>query len=178
MRRRVELLTAISLMIAIGAAAMLLGDTVVLRNSETATDASVEVKIYDQNPQHLWNRLHSALFVRTRSDGRVFGRDELDPLLWDQTKFLLSGPSYQRATKLLDEFLSTNGERLITDPLKRAMLQRDLWAVFDWCPRIDLGKKELMPRLARVIQRLELSPDQIRGLPDTYGTAVASKSFL
>jgi hypothetical protein len=32
---------------------------------------------------------------------------------------------------LLDEFLATHGERLIDDPLKRAFLQRDLWAVFD-----------------------------------------------
>jgi hypothetical protein len=28
---------------------------------------------------------------------------------------------------VLDEFISTHGERLVRDPLKRAWLQRDLW---------------------------------------------------
>ena len=70
MRRRIELLAGISLVIATGAAAMLLRPAAVLRDNKTDPDASVEVTLYDQNPQHLWNRLHSAFFVRTTLDGR------------------------------------------------------------------------------------------------------------
>src|SRR5262247_2312887 len=94
--------------------------------------ASTPNAIYDSNPDHLWNRLHRAFYVRTARNGEENGHDELDPLLWDRTKHLLVGPSHQQAIKLLDEFLSVNGAALITDPLKRAMLQRDLWAIFDW----------------------------------------------
>lgn len=39
--------------------------------------------------------------------------------------------TFARVDKLQEEFIVTHGERLIDDPLKRAFLQRDLWAVFD-----------------------------------------------
>jgi hypothetical protein len=114
-------------------------------------------------------------------DGRPYGPDELDPLLWYYTEHLLSGSSHQQAVTLLDEFLSTHAERLIADPLKRAMLQRDLWAVFDWLARRPDHhpgqRRSLQRRLAQAIQRLALTPDQIRVLPDNYADAVASKAF-
>jgi hypothetical protein len=45
---------------------------------------------------------------------------------------------------LLDELLHTDAENLIRDPVKRALLQRDLWAVFDWsATEIACGKAEL-----------------------------------
>src|SRR5262245_2034777 len=62
--------------------------------------------IYDSDPAHLWNRLHRALYVRSTRKGEEYGRDELDPLLWEETDHLLVGPSHQQAIKLLDEFLS------------------------------------------------------------------------
>src|SRR5262245_59712139 len=48
--------------------------------------------VYDSNPDHLWNRLHRAFYVRTARNGEEYGHDELDPLLWDRTKHLLVGP--------------------------------------------------------------------------------------
>src|SRR5262245_61497117 len=97
------------------------------------------IAIYDSDPNHLWNRLHRALCVRTTRNGEEYGHDELDPLLWSETKHLLVGPSHQQAIKLLDEFLSVNGSALGADPLKRAMLQRDLWAIFDWSEQTSLS---------------------------------------
>src|SRR5437660_604282 len=38
-----------------------------------------QITIYDTDPAHLWNRLHSALFVRTASGNKSYGQDELDP---------------------------------------------------------------------------------------------------
>src|SRR5215475_13022315 len=64
--------------------------------------------VYDSNPDHLWSRLHRAFYVRTARNGEEYGHDELDPLLWAETKHLLVGPSHQQAIKLLDEFLSVN----------------------------------------------------------------------
>ncbi|HEV3027037.1 MAG TPA: hypothetical protein VG457_05650, partial [Planctomycetota bacterium] len=46
------------------------------------------------------------------------------------SKFLTEEPSYQQAIALLDEFLKGRADERINDPLKRAILQRDLWAVF------------------------------------------------
>ena len=142
--------------------------------------------IYDPNPSHLWNRLYAALLVREDRHGTRFGEDSLDPLLWPETEHLLEAPSHQRALRVLDEFLQTHAENLIHDPVKRAMLQRDLWAVFDWSvqqfpardrPAYKKEKQELQMRLAEVLRRLALTPDEAKSLPDNYAQAVVSGAF-
>jgi hypothetical protein len=142
--------------------------------------------IYDPNPSHLWNRLYAVLFIREDSHGVQFGADSLDPLLWTETEHLLAEPSHERALRVLDEFLRTHAENLIHDPIKRAMLQRDLWAVFDWSvqrfpardrPPYTKEKEELQARLAEVLRRLKLTPEELKSLPDNYSQATASGAF-
>src|ERR1022692_4703967 len=98
--------------------------------STSASDNSAKaVAFYDPNPAHIWNRLHATFFIREDLEPVP---DALDPPLWYHTQCLLAEPSHQRAVRILDEFLQTHAENLIQDPVKRAVLQRDLWAVFDW----------------------------------------------
>jgi hypothetical protein len=103
-----------------------------------------------------------------------------------ETEHLLSEPSHRVAMHVLNEFLDTHGETLVHDPVKRAMLQRDLWGVFDWSvgqasaserSRFEKEKRELQARLAEVLRRLALTPDQIKSLPDNYAQAVAAETF-
>ena len=146
-----------------------------------------EVTIYDSNPSHLWNRLHATIFVRPDVPSTAEVPDALDPPLWFHSKHLLAQPSHARILRILDEFLETHGERLIQDPGKRAMLQRDLWAVFDWSverepnrpeePAYEKEKLELQPRLVEIMRRIALTPEQIRLLPSNYAQAVASGLF-
>jgi hypothetical protein len=137
--------------------------------------------LYSRDPTQIWNRLFRLFYVRTAPDGRRYGGDKLDPYLWQQTRYLLEGPSHKDAVKLLDEFLQSHAERLITDPLRRAMMQRDLWAVYDWVlmpgQGHDEARAELLKRLGEVIRRLSLKEDQIRALPDNYQTAIVAKGF-
>jgi len=137
--------------------------------------------VYTPDPAHLWNRLHRHFHTRRASDGQAFGGDGLDPLLWYETRHLLDGPSHAEAVALLDEFLAARAERLITDPLKRATLQRDLWAVFDWLSaRGDnyfAQRRQLQVRLGSIIHRLALTAEQIKALPDNYARAVAERAF-
>ena len=145
------------------------------------------VTLYDPSPGHIWNRLHDALLVREGPTGVRYGAHSLDPLLWLNSKHLLVGPSHQRALKVLDEFLQSHAENLIRDPLKRAILQRDLWAVFDWPlereperpgeAEYESGKRELQARLAAVLRRIALTSKQIKSLPDNYTQAIASGDF-
>jgi hypothetical protein len=125
--------------------------------------------------------LHQHFFVRQAPDGRKFGEDELDPLLWRTTKYLLEGTSHTQAIALLDEFLATRAETRIDDPLKRALLQRDLWAIFDWLGSGNddhsTRRRDLQVRLAEIIKRLSLSKEKIMALPDNYAQAVAAKVF-
>lgn len=147
---------------------------------------AAETTPFDPAPAHLWNRLHHTLFTRTAADGRTFTH-EIDPLFFPSTKQLLIEPSHQRAIDVLDEFLKSGGETLISDPLKRAILQRDLWALFDWNAWIpdewvhhskhEPASRALRARLATLIKRLALSDAELLALPDNYAQAIAATSF-
>jgi hypothetical protein len=154
--------------------------------SITATAQVTEAKVslwsvYDPDPEHPWNRVFRQLYRRVASNKKEYGFDELDPLLWQDTTYLLDGTSYQQAIQVLDEFLSTHAENLIREPLKRAMFQRDLWAVFDWLASqtepFPVQRQALETRLVRVINRVALSKDEILSLPDNYALAVGANTF-
>lgn len=139
------------------------------------------ITIYDDDPAHLWNRVHRALLVRTgtRAD-KLVGVDTADPILWANTEHLLQGDSHRRAIEVLDEFLASGGEKLIDEPAKRAVLQRDLWAVFDWScgdgsgpTKHAAGREALQNRLGQVIRRVAMTKAAIDALPDTYAAAAA-----
>lgn len=156
----------------------------VVASSGPPQTASFSIAVYDENPSHIWNRLYAALWVRRDSQGTRYGEDSLDPMLWGQSTHLLSGPSHVTALRVLDEFLRTHAENVIQDPVKRAMLQRDLWAVFDWSvqqypglPEYRDEKRELQNRLAELLRRLALTQDEIKALPDNYAQAVNSGAF-
>lgn len=167
-------------------AAILLLSVSVSDGRPDAPSAS-SVAIYDPSPSHLWNRLYTVLLVRQDRDGNLCGEDSLDALLWINSQHLLEPRSHARAIKVLDEFLEKHGEMLISDPLKRVMLQRDLWAVFDWttqqsnecarCPDYSREKTALQTRLAEVLRRLALTSEEIKQLPDNYRQAITEGVF-
>jgi hypothetical protein len=134
--------------------------------------------VYDPDPDHPWNQVYRQLYRRTTKEGQEYGADELDPLLWFDTNYLLAGTSHLQTLRVLEEFLSTGAEDLIRDPLKRALFQRDLWAVFDWAafqaepyPR---ERDALKVRLVEIMKRVSLPKDEILSLPDHYALAVQS----
>jgi len=142
-----------------------------------------KVTLYDPDPNHLWNRLYAALFARTGPGWETSGMESLDLLLWTQTKHLIGEPSRTHAIRVLDEFLATNGENLIQDPVKRAVMQRDLWALFDWSLRVGRiddnavtpkRVRDLQVRVVEVIKRIALTRAQIESLPDNYSATAAS----
>jgi len=138
--------------------------------------------LFHPDPNHIANRLYGQVHTRVSQNGTEYGFDDLDPLLWVQTRYLLTGPSHKEAVRLLDEFLSTHAETQIPDPVKRAILQRDLWAVFDWAaPSPNNGdqpaREEIDNRLGPILRRLTLTKEQIKALPDPYVRAIQKKEF-
>ena len=85
-----------------------------------------EEALFDSDPKHLWNRLHRHLYARTTPDGKLYDQEGLEPVFLRRSTFLTKGVSYEQAIKRLDEFLKQNAETFVDDPLKRAILQRDL----------------------------------------------------
>ena len=145
------------------------------------TEAKTVWSVYDPNLDHLWNRVFRQLYRRTSRNGAEYGSDELDPLLWFDTTYLLDGSSHPQAIQVLDEFLSTHAEDLIRDALKRAMFQHDMWAVFDWLASqaepYPSQRHALELRLAQIIKRVALSKEEIVSLPDNYMLEVDAKTF-
>ncbi len=149
------------------------------RSSEAP--ARTGAALFHPDPQHAWNRLYRAVYLRHTADGREYGQDEIDPLLWPDSNHLLEGESREEALRALGDFLARAAESEIRDPAKRAVLQHDLWAVFDWLvarpPEEQEAARPLLTRLARVLRRLALSSKEIEALPDNYAVAAAARAF-
>jgi hypothetical protein len=152
--------------------------------------------LYHPDPKHLWNRLFAALYTRpselpSRPGGpnvkRLEGGDVLEFLGWGKTGYWTEPGVTERLTRLLEEFSSQHGEKLITDPLRRVELQSDLWAAHDHLVGqniVWLGTKEERQRrarvaalLARAVRALALPRKTLEELPDNYALAVKSGAF-
>jgi hypothetical protein len=146
--------------------------------------AAAQAGPYAAAPDDPFNILHRALFLRVALDGRAFGIDEPEPLLWPWSTYLLKPPRHDAACAALRAFCETcdRGDAHVGDPLRRALLQRDLWAVFDWVaaerrPEGAAPRAALEPLLAAAIERLLLTEAELHALPDNYAAAVASGAF-
>lgn len=152
--------------------------------------------LYDVNPQHLWNGLHAAISIResflpSKRGGtpirRIEGGDRIEFLAWPGTIYWDEPDTVARIDGLLDEFRNQHGEQFIADPLKRVILQHDLWGVFDFYMKRNIERRgdlearrrrtELCRRLAHVIQSLALPADTLAQLPDNYAIALQSGHF-
>lgn len=138
---------------------------------------------YDGDAKHPWNELHRALFTwrPTRPEKTVSEGYEADPLFWP----LGAAPwTFSEAvSKALVRFDEAAAE---TDPLKRALLQHDVWMFLDGLEGQPLGEARSLPpeteesraeirrRLVPLLRRLALTPEELRGLPDTYAAAAKS----
>ncbi len=149
------------------------------------------VTFFDSDPKHPWNHLYEALLARIEAE-ELEDPDELDPFLIENSPyrpFPSEHSPYREAAKrrsraknALDEFIAAKGETLITDPRKRAILQRDLWAFFDMTaqPRaLVTGDEEieLATRAGKMLQRVALSAEQIGALPDNFDQAIQNGTF-
>jgi hypothetical protein len=151
-------------------------------SSPVVTDEVTDLRLwtaYDSDAAHPWNRLHRALFRRVDQTGREFGRQALDPYIWSVSLHLRRGAAHTEALTALDALLLSPRDGPWLDPVRRAMLQRDLWAVFDQVTAGGEGSRvpQLEVRLARAIRALALPREEILALPDVLELAVASQSF-
>lgn len=152
---------------------------------------------YSPDSNHIWNRVQNSLLLRTGPDGNKWGCDEVDPLLWRGSKHVLVGAKYKETIALLHEFLNSHAERLVRDPLARAVFQRNLMAVFHWAAEpISIGDQsvkccgecrgnavgcykeriQLSELLAAVVKAVAISTDEIHRLPDNYRVLKGTKT--
>lgn len=146
------------------------------------TWVEARAQLFDPDPRHPWNALHQALNTRTTKSGATYVHDGLEPASVPRSKFLIEGESHRRIVDVLDDFLAQNADRRVTDPLKRAIMQRDLYAVFvdTASPTLphQARRRELQKRLVQVMRRIALSGEEIEALPDNFAAAAKTKSGL
>ena len=152
--------------------------------------------LFDADPQHLWNRLFAAVTIRpsllpSRRDGppvaRIEGGDRIEFFGWGGTTYWDERANVTQLEGLLDQFLDQGKEKLSTDPLKRVLLQRDLWTLFDFLMVGHIARRgdfetrqrrnELCRKLAHAIQMLALPAETLAKLPDNYALAIQSGRF-
>jgi hypothetical protein len=173
-------------------------DSVYYRDGELggSLKSDAPLPLYDADPQSLANRLFAAFYIRTsdiptKRGGqpvrRIEGGDIIDFLAWSGSDYWSTEETCERLSRLLDECLAEPSRLRPADPLRRAMLQRDLWAPFDFLVTRNIareGDKETRQRrdricrkLAAVLRSLTLSQAEIASLPDTYALAIKSGRF-
>src|SRR5262245_35453716 len=137
----------------------------------------------------LLGRLHNVIFVRNDRDGKEIGADDLDPLVWPDSKYLLAEPRYGQFMALLNELTAADVGKMAS--ADRAIVQHDLWTIFDWTdhPRYRNPDSQefasvqrehseaLRQALVPAIRHLALSADEIASLPDNYANTIASHRF-
>jgi len=158
--------------------------------------SSDPLPVFDSDPQHLWNRLFAAVTIRPsllpsvrggQPVARIEGGDRIEFFGWGGTTYWDDGANGARLERHLDQFLNEGGEKLSTNPLKRVLLQHDLWTLFDFLMTRHIARQgdfetrrrrsELCRKLAHAIQSLALPAETLAKLPDNYSLAVQSGRF-
>ena len=161
--------------------------------------------IFDSDPASTVNQMHRYLYWQNDKAG-INEQERLAPLPLTDSPFLIDGSSPKRAIELLDAFLALKPEERPKDPVKRAILQHDLWTVFADTtgpahPRIieqadgrmlnsqiflDLGegqlkriqeRRALQKRLVQAMRMVALSEREIRSLPDNLAAVTKARVF-
>ncbi|MEQ8764138.1 MAG: hypothetical protein RL885_09435 [Planctomycetota bacterium] len=139
---------------------------------------------FDLSPDHPANRLHRALFTR-HQDGQVIGLDSLDPLIWPNSIHLLDDERLNRVLGALDAVSSTD---LPISVRSRAILQNDLWAIFDGIAQglgtggpgqaeRDEARETLMRRLVVTMRAIALDDHEIESLDSNLAAAIRSEAW-
>jgi hypothetical protein len=123
--------------------------------------------IYDQDPQHISNRLYAAIAIRTEG-GKRFGIDSVTP-------FYEPFDDSAQVAALADELVARKDLLSSLGELKRSLLLHDVWTAFDMAASFN-DRKALGP-LARAVGALAMDEQSIARLPDNYADAVRSGSF-
>ncbi len=131
--------------------------------------------LFDPDPSHTWNVLFAALHAEP---AQLPSPD--DPARV-RAFFSVSGNEYDTVIGQLDTFLSSNAHKAITSPVKRAILQSALWALFDQVsdPNADdqVNRNAIARRCARIIRRLALSETELAHLPDVFAISTRAREF-
>lgn len=130
-----------------------------------------------------YDTLYDVVMIRKSADGKAFGRNEVGPLIYGRSKVPFDDETFPKLTAALMRFNALSQKKIESyGTIKRALLQRHLWVVFDaTIPRPDsqqptqmVNRRSSQKILATLIRRVALTKDEILALPDTRAATIES----
>lgn len=153
----------------------------------TNSDARKQTDPYDV--------LYDVVMTRYK-DGKAYAQDETSPSIFAWSEFPFDDRTFEKFVAALDGFAALpQGQIEEYSAVKRALMQRHLWTVFDstfdwdwkpnwwWSGRKSFPKthmdrrKAVQPKLASLMRRLALTREQILGLPNPLAATVKAELF-
>ena len=142
--------------------------------------------------------LYDVLMTRWK-DGKAYAQNETSPAIFAWSEFPFDDKTFKKFDVALDEFAALPQEKIEAySDVKRALLQRHLWKVFDttfdwdwwkengdwywggrkYFPRSHMDRRNAsQPKLVALIRRLALTKEQIQSLPNPLAATVKSGGF-
>lgn len=138
-----------------------------------------------QNTADPYDALYDVIMVRKDSDGKSYATNEVGPLIYGRSKFPFDDVTFPKLTAALEQFNALSDAQIKAyGTVKRALLQRHLWVVFDatipndYKPPTHLDRRQAAQEmLAKLISRVALTKDEILALPDTRAATIKAGGF-
>ncbi len=133
--------------------------------------------------------LYDVIMTRHGPDGKTYGKNSAVPLIWNDSSYLLNGDTHKKFIDALDAFSAVSQQEIeVYSDVKRALLQRHLWAVFDWATvrrapswdepqELKATRFKIQRKIAALMKRLALSEAEILALPNPMKAAAKSGGF-
>jgi hypothetical protein len=146
------------------------------------------VPVFDSRPDNPWDAVRDVFYSHRFTNGSVYENGEsLDRAPWTSwARFRNDADFFAHVTAVLDTFLKLPRSDVEEQPaIRRAILLRDLWPVFD--AQFDgpaaygvAGERtaKLCSQVGQIMRRLELTDALASHLLDNYQMAIKAKSFL
>ncbi len=143
-----------------------------------------------------YDTLYDVIMTRHGPDGKSYAQNDTTPAIFAWSEFPFDDKTFKKFNTALDAFAALPQEKIEEySDVRRALLQRHLWKVFDttfnwdwapdwyWAGRKSFPKSHMdrraavQPKIASIIQRLALTKAQILALPNTIAATVKSGGF-
>lgn len=125
--------------------------------------------------------LDRTIMLRTGGDGKTYGRNEVDPLIWSGSDYFTRGASRDRLrTALATVDAMSDAEIRRCSPAQRALVQNRVWTVLDHIVRRQQrpdDNRDLLRTLAKVMGKLALTDHDLGSIVDPLHEAMTGGKY-
>lgn len=149
--------------------------------------------LFDRKSGHPWDQARDIFYVRRFPTGEIYEHPHaFEPPWYEFYPFTRDAAFHEQVLARLAALEKLSPAQLEEQPAaRRVIFLRDLWPVFDGLHRAlietPLDKEatakavarrdELLRRVARIMQRLELTEEEVRALPNAFRTVGEKKLY-